>query len=150
MAQQHPLGGVGLDNFVVVAPESMRDVAPLETSYLIVRTPPDQVHNLYLQALAESGVVGLVLLALFLGACVRAANRAAQAALETGVLAERALSLAVMLALCSFLATSAFLSSGVDKRLWLLLALAGSLQALAWRLQDGAAAVPADDGGSRP
>ena len=55
-----PLAGVGLDNFVVVAGDYVREPGAL-TRVERIAEDPQYVHNLYLHVLAESGIVGLAL-----------------------------------------------------------------------------------------
>jgi O-antigen ligase len=130
MTRHHPWLGVGLDNFTDQAGVYMREVGPITTSYLIARAQPDEVHNVYLQTLAEGGVVALVLLVGFAYACLRATVQAARRLDAQGLGKEATLVYGLLLAQCSLLAASFFLSSAVDKRLWLLLALGPALSVL--------------------
>lgn len=130
MTRHHPWLGVGLDNFTDQADLYMREIGPITTSYLIARARPDEVHNVYLQTLAEGGVVALVLLVGFAYACLRATVQAARRLDAQGARNEATLVYGLLLAQCSLLAASFFLSSAVDKRLWLLLALGPALAVL--------------------
>ncbi|MGX6450048.1 O-antigen ligase family protein, partial [Patulibacter sp. S7RM1-6] len=82
VAADHPLLGVGSGNFVVVQPSYADAVGALDRPGMIVDTPL-VAHDVWLQALAENGVVGLGLLAAaFLGgvaASLAAARRLAAA-----------------------------------------------------------------------
>ena len=127
MVVQHPWRGVGLDNYVVRSSEYMRDVHPISTTYLVVRTAPDQVHNVYLQLLAEGGIPLLVLVLVFVLFCLRATLVVARRFDASGRPREALFVYSVLLAQVSMLAAALFLSSSVDKRLWLLLALGPAL-----------------------
>jgi len=130
MARDHPLRGVGIDNYVVVARSSMREVGPLTSPYLMTRPDPDEVHNVYLQLLAEGGPLAVVLLLAFTALCVRSALQAARRLDLAGQRAAASLAYAVLLAQCSLLCAAVFLSSADDKRLWLVLALGPAVSSL--------------------
>jgi O-antigen ligase len=91
------------------------------------------VHNTYLQMLAEAGVVGLGLFAAFVTGCLAAAGRAARIFRHRGRPTAEVLAQAVLVATIAMLAAAVFVSAGVDKRLWILLALGPALLALAQR-----------------
>lgn len=129
MARDNPALGVGLKSFTVDAAEYMREVGPIPSSYLISRAEPDEVHNVYLQVLAEGGPLALLLLLLFAAACIHASLTGARLLDAAGRRASASLAYAVLLAQCSLLSAAMFLSSVVDKRLWLLLALGPVLAA---------------------
>jgi O-antigen ligase len=129
LAGDHPLTGVGPGNYPEVAGDYVRQVGPLEGVDLIV--DPHQAHNLYLQLLAEIGVVGLALFLAFGALCVLAAWRAAQRFATRGQLVAAALARAVVIADVGMLASAVFISAAVDRRLWVLLALGPALLAAA-------------------
>jgi O-antigen ligase len=131
MAVSNPLRGVGLDSFTVVADLYMRQVGPIPAPHLIVRTYPDEVHNVYLQTLAEGGPLALALLLGFVLLCLRVTLLAARRLDDVGETAMSSLAYSVLLAQTALLAAAVFLSSVVDKRLWLLLALGPPLAVLA-------------------
>jgi len=81
--QDHPIAGVGLNNFRVVAPKYVRKPGTLHFVDLIAEKP-HVVHNMYLQMFTETGIVGLGLFLFFLGACMRAASKAAKRFDELG------------------------------------------------------------------
>lgn len=74
MAADHPLVGVGAGNFEAREPEYLRETGEVITEGVIAP------HNIYLQMLAESGVLGLAAWLGFFGAAVLAAARAWRAA----------------------------------------------------------------------
>jgi O-antigen ligase len=126
MAGDHPIAGVGLNDFQIEAKNYTREPGSLEFVRLIV-DEPHVAHNLYLQQLAETGIVGLVLLLAAVGACLAAALRAAQQFDAGGDPALAALARASTVAMIGFLTASLFVSDGTDKRLWIILALGPAL-----------------------
>ena len=132
MWEDNPVGGVGLNNFVVHSGDYVREPGTLENTELVVEKP-HVPHNTYLQILAETGVVGLLLFVAFCVACVRAALLAAPKFESGGDWAAGTLTRGVVVATASILAASMFLSAATDKRLWVLLALGPVLFALASR-----------------
>lgn len=132
MSGDSPVVGVGLDNFQERAAEYVREPGALEYVDLIAEKPR-LVHNVYLQLLAEVGIVGL---ALFLGVILAALRTALLAARRFDRLGDPSLALlsrAVLVAGVGALAASFFLSNGPDKRLWVILALGPALLAVAAR-----------------
>ena len=138
MAVDHPVAGVGLANFRVRSREYARAVGPLEFAEFLTEEPK-VVHNVYLELLAETGIVGLGLfLAVALG-CLRAAwlaTRRFDAASEHGL---ATLARAVLVATIAMLAAAFFISNATDKPLWLLLGLGPALLNVAARGAEPAA-----------
>jgi O-antigen ligase len=132
MAQDHPVAGVGFNNFREASADYAREPGALEmVEYIVER--PHVVHNTYLQLLAENGVIGLVLFGFFVIGCTRAAWLAATRFEERGERSMGALARAVVVASVAMLGAALFLSAAVDQRLWLLLALGPALLAAASR-----------------
>jgi O-antigen ligase len=130
MAEDHPVAGVGFNNFRVAAADYVREPGALErVDFLVER--PHFVHNTYLQLLAENGVIGLALFVVFVVGCTRAAWLAAKRFEARGERAMGTLARTVVVALIAMLGASMFLSAAVDQRLWLLLALGPGLLAAA-------------------
>ncbi|XDZ67072.1 O-antigen ligase family protein [Alphaproteobacteria bacterium LSUCC0684] len=71
IAQDNSVAGIGTGNFRTVAPEALKDVP-----YTLIQPHP---HNYYVQILAETGIIGLVLGTVFLWSiiwtCFRASFR---------------------------------------------------------------------------
>jgi O-antigen ligase len=132
MAGDHPVAGVGLASFQADAKGYVREPGTLQFVRLVV-DQPHVAHNLYLQQLAETGVVGLALLAAIIAASFGAATRAARRFDELGDPALAALARASLVATIGFLTASLFISDGTDKRLWILLALGPTLWVIARR-----------------
>lgn len=132
MSGDHPIAGVGLNNFRLHSPEYVRLPGALDFVDLIAERPR-VVHNTYLQLLAETGAIGLALFLLVVGACLRAgwaAGRRFERACEPAL---AALARASVLAAVGVLAAAFFLSGAADKRLWLLLGLGPALLSIAER-----------------
>ncbi len=127
-----PLAGVGLDNFVVVAGDYVREPGALTRVERIAENP-QYVHNLYLHVLAETGIVGLALFLLFVAGCLRAAWVAADRFAARGDPSMETLARAVFVGAGSMLISALFLSSMVDQRMWVLFALGPALLAVASR-----------------
>ncbi|HKH16900.1 MAG TPA: O-antigen ligase family protein [Solirubrobacteraceae bacterium] len=132
VVEDHPFEGVGLNNFVVVAGDYVREPGVLNRVRLIAEDP-HFVHNMYLQVLAESGILGLLLFSLFIVGCLRASLLAARRFAARGDPAMETIARAVFVATISTLISAFFLSSMVDKRMWVLFALGPALLAVASR-----------------
>jgi O-antigen ligase len=127
----HPITGVGLNNFSVRAPEYTREPGALAEVRQIERGQP--VHNAYLSFLTETGIVGLALFLLLAVAVLRAGARAASSFDLTGDHATATLARVIVVALAGILSASFFLPNGGDKRIFALMGLAIASLALAER-----------------
>jgi len=128
--EDHPIAGVGLDNFASVSKDYVREPGNL-THVQLLADQPHVVHNTYLQLLAEGGIVGLALFAAFVFLCLRSMWRAGRIFAARGDPAHEALAQAVLVGTVTMLVAATFISAGVDKRLWVLLAFGPALEALA-------------------
>jgi O-antigen ligase len=133
MSEDHPVNGVGLNNFREVSGDYFRQPGRLGSPELILEDPR-VVHNTYLQALAETGVVGLILLCGCMLACVGATWRAGRELERGGDHRLAVLASSVLTAQIAALTASFFLSNGRDDRLWFLLALGPTLLVAARRV----------------
>jgi O-antigen ligase len=122
ITEDHPANGVGLGNFVVQAPKYTQQPGKLDVVRNIAEKP-HVTHNVYLQFLAETGFVGLLLFLALLATCMRAAWRAANIFDRKGDPGMAALSRASLIAIIAFATASFFISDGNDVRFWILLAL---------------------------
>ena len=122
MSEEHPVTGVGVNNFRSESSEYVLQPGSIDEAGLIVGRP-HVVHNVYLQLLAETGIVGLALFAVVIGAAVSATWRAAARLAAAGEERAAALARAILIAQLGALSASVFLSNGYDKRIWLLFAL---------------------------
>jgi len=133
ITEDHPVTGVGLDNFVEEAPKYTRQPGKLELVHNIAEKP-HVAHNVYLQFLAETGFVGVTLFVLLLLSCMRAAWRAALIFDRKADHDMAALARGALVALIAFAAASFFISDGNDVRFWLLMALGPIMHGVAVRL----------------
>jgi O-antigen ligase len=131
MSDGHPLG-VGLNNFRALARDYALDVGNLQHVHFIVERPV-VAHNTYLQLLAETGIVGVVLFQAVIVASFAAAFRAARLFDATGDSRMAMLARAAIAALGAFLVAAFFVSFGSSYRLWALLALGPALLTVAER-----------------
>lgn len=125
--QDHPIQGVGLDNFAAAAAPYLREPGLLMGVKHIERG--QEAHNLYLGLLAETGIVGLALFLVIPLAGVRAAVIAGDRFEAVGEYAAASLARAVATACIGALAAAFFLPDAADKRLWVLYALGPALLA---------------------
>ncbi|MEJ7785237.1 MAG: hypothetical protein WKF96_10575, partial [Solirubrobacteraceae bacterium] len=107
-------------------PGSLSDVA-------LIAERPRVVHNLYLELLAETGVVGLVLYLGAVLACMLAAAQAARRLDRLGEVGMASMARAVLVGAIAMLCAGFFISYAADARLWLLLGLGPALLTLARR-----------------
>jgi putative inorganic carbon (HCO3(-)) transporter len=129
MVQANPILGVGPGNFDVSSVHYLLQPGAIEQARYFIGTPK-VAHNSYLEVLATLGIVGLAFFIMILGSCVRSALRAARK--FSGVDPRMELiALSVVVALAGMLATDFFGSREYAKELWLLLALAPTLLAIA-------------------
>jgi O-antigen ligase len=137
MVADHPIVGVGLNQFREESSNYVRAPGTLDYVDLIVEQP-HVVHNTYLQLLAETGAIGLALYLLVAGLALAASWHAARLMRERGRPDLEALAQAVFVGQVGILAASTFLSIGDDFRAWLLLGLGPALLALARGLDPSA------------
>lgn len=127
MTQDHPLGGVGMDNFTIVAPEYLQQNLDIHRSDLFLRANATEVHNTYLSVLAELGVVGLILFLVVLGTVLGVACRSARRLARGDDLEADLLARALIVGAAGMLVAYFFFSAEFEKQLWLIM---GSLVAL--------------------
>jgi O-antigen ligase len=129
MVEANPLTGVGAGNFPVSSVHYLLQPGAIENGRYFVGTPK-VTHNSYLELWDELGIVGLLLFLTIVVFCVRCALHAARAFADRDFQMEF-ISRAVFVALVGMLATDFFGSREYAKELWLLLALAPALLAIA-------------------
>ncbi len=130
--EDHPIQGVGLNNYLEASPDYVRQPGALEFVEVIA-DKPHVAHNTYLQILAETGIIGLLL---FLTAAIAALRAAWLAAAGFDLLGDRSWAImarSVLVAGISMLVCSFFLTNGADKRIWILLALGPMLLGISRR-----------------
>ncbi len=132
MTVDHPWLGVGVANFVPRASEYVREPGEL-TRVNYISELGREVHNLYLQMTTEAGLLALLLLLAFVGACLMCTWRAAERFRLSGDRRMDTFARFVLIAQVSMLMADMFLSALVDKRLWIILALGPILANIAAR-----------------
>lgn len=132
MAGDKPITGVGADNFKVTSRDYLLQAGPIQRSDFVL-TSPKQTHNVYLETLAELGIVGLMLLLGIMTFALSCAARAGRRFRALGSTRLEVLSWCVLLAGLGILAADFFQSTVYSKQLWLLLALGPALLAMATR-----------------
>jgi O-antigen ligase len=130
--KDHPITGVGLQNYQVLAPNYTRRPGVLRRVRKVAEIG-EEVHNTYLQVLVSAGFVGLLGFLIFIAACLRAMLRAARRFRARGDPQLETLARAVLVGTIGLLTASFFISAEVDKRTWIMLALGPALLALASR-----------------
>jgi O-antigen ligase len=140
IAGSHPITGVGLDNFTFQEKHFVQRPGQLTSVDLIVEKP-HVVHSVYLQALAELGIVGLVLLVTVMLGCVGATGRAIRRFDARGQPELATLARALLIAQLAILVAQIFLSDGDDQRFWLVFALGPVMASLASRAESMTARV---------
>ena len=137
MTEEHPLAGSGLNNYPLVAKDYVHEPGVRDFSFLVTETP-HVAHSVYLQLLAETGVIGLTLFLVVVAGCLRAALVAGRRFDDLDERAMAGLARAAFVAMVGMLAASFFISNLTDRRMWILLALGPILLALASRPQQTA------------
>lgn len=132
MVEDRPVTGVGAGNFERSAIRYLLEPGSLLHDEFIV-VSPKVAHNIYLQVLAELGVVGLAAFLAILGFSLSCAFKAAGRFRQSGDVSMELLARGLLLALIGLLVADFFVSEQYSKQLWLLLGLAPALLALARR-----------------
>jgi O-antigen ligase len=134
MVKAYPLNGVGVGNFTNSSVHYLLQPGALPSSKYIVDRP-EVAHNVYLQILAEMGVVGLVLFLCLVGGLLWCGVRAARDFTRSGDTTMEIISRAVVVSIGGMLVTNFFISDQFNKVLWIELALCPCLLAIARRWQ---------------
>jgi O-antigen ligase len=130
MFEAHPGHGVGAGNFPTSSIHYLLAPGALTRSDFIVDTQK-VAHNVYLETLAELGIVGGALLGALLLSLLVTAYRAVSQFQRNGNIQMEILARANLVALCGLLAALFFSSDEYKKQLWLLLAMAPTMLAIA-------------------
>lgn len=141
MAENHPLTGVGLQNFIPRVPDYVLSPGSLQFIHLLIEKPV-VVHNTYLQFLAETGIPGLVLFATLVAMSMRAMVAAARRFDDLGHRDAATICRVAFLGTITLLVSGFFYSSAVDYKLWVLLGVGPAARSLARRASQ-VADVPA-------
>jgi len=132
MSADHPIVGVGLNNFRTRSSEYVREPGSLSEVALIAERPRI-VHNLYLELLVETGVIGLLIYLTAVLASMAAAAQAARGFDRIGSTGMASIARATLVGTIAMLTAGFFISYAADARLWFLLGLGPALLALARR-----------------
>jgi O-antigen ligase len=125
-----PLTGVGIGNFPIESIDYLERPGALPQDQYVV-SEPLEVHNIYLQNLAEIGLVGFLLFAAIIVCSLTACWRAARA-FKDGIDRDfRLLAEATFVATVAVLVANFFAPGLYDKQMWLLLALGPALLSIA-------------------
>jgi putative inorganic carbon (HCO3(-)) transporter len=140
MIAAEPVTGVGIGNFPLRSVDFLVQPGGLSNDRYVIKEPLE-AHNIYLQLLAETGLVGFLLFAAVvatsLGCCWRVARARAPAIDgELVLLAEAALVATVAVLVANFFAPGLF-----DKQMWLLFAIGPALFSLS---RDGGTRAASD------
>jgi O-antigen ligase len=130
MVQARPLTGVGVGNFSDSTVNYLFQPGAIPSSRYIVDVP-EVAHNVYLQVLAETGAVGLLLFMGLLVGLLWCGVRAAWQFASSGDETMEILTRAVVVSIGGMLATDFFLSDQFNKVLWIELALCPCLLTIA-------------------
>lgn len=136
VSEDHPVKGIGLGNFETQARRYVRRPGQLTYVRLIVDRP-HVAHNTYLQILAETGIIGLLLWVSVALGFMGAAKRAGDLLERVGEPELAMLARALLIAEIAMLFALTFITDGFDKRLWLLFALGPVLLGIASRRSNG-------------
>jgi putative inorganic carbon (hco3(-)) transporter len=147
MVEDHPVRGVGAGNFPVRSVDYLLRPGRTEADRYIVDTPKVP-HNIYLAVLAELGIVGFLLFVAIIVSALAAAVEATRQFTRRGQPLMDLLSRTLLIGLVGYLAALFFSSQLFEKQLWLLLATAPALLAIAQRTP-GEERMPVPLGGTR-
>lgn len=134
VARDHPFAGVGIGNFVVVSQRYAQQVGTVRYTEVLI-DDPKPVHNLVLEAVAETGLVGLLLLVAAVAACATATVRAAGRLRAVGRRDLELLAQLVLVAQVAIVAAGMFLPMTYSRQLWMLLAIGPALLGIAMRIR---------------
>jgi O-antigen ligase len=133
MVQDRPVTGVGAGNFRRASPHYLiAEPGAIKRDEFVLETPK-QVHNAYLQLLAELGAIGLALFLAVVGFGTACTARAWSIFRHVGDRPMEALAAGCLAGIAALLTSDVFLSLQFGKQFWLLLALGPALLALARR-----------------
>ncbi len=130
MFEDNPGRGVGVGNFQTSSIHYLLQPGALTRTDEVIVDPKD-AHNIYLMALAETGLVGTVILLSLLGFPIGCALVAARDFNRMGDRQLEIMARALVVALAGFLAANFFATDIFSKMLWLLLGLGPAFLAVA-------------------
>lgn len=116
----HPLLGVGYGNYDILYQDTAR------LNGLMSRGEGREAHNLFLEILAERGLLGFAVFSGLIGSAIWLANRGAVIMRLAGHQLESAFWYATTLSIIAYLATSLFLHEAFTTSFWAIIALASA------------------------
>lgn len=132
MVNDKPVTGVGAGNFPVSSVHYLLQPGSIARDEYIIDNPK-VTHNVYLQVLAELGVIGLGLFLTIIAMCLICAIRAARRFARAGERKLDLLARGLVIGLTALVVTDFFSSEVYSKQLYLLLATGPALFAIAGR-----------------
>jgi O-antigen ligase len=120
--EAHPIKGVGADNFRLVSAHYLNRPGATKRADFIIGVPK-VAHSVYLETLADLGLVGLALFGGLIAISLSCAIRAARLLRQLGRHADEIVARGLVIAIAGMLAAGIFISDVWSKQLWLLLAL---------------------------
>jgi O-antigen ligase len=136
MVKAHPVEGVGVGNFQLVAANYVLQPGALVRAEVIFSSAPKITHNTYLEVMDEMGIPGFLLFTAIVVGCVGAALQAARIWSGRGDIGMEALARSTLLVLIGMLVADFFISQGYHKLLWIMIALGPAMLSLARREAD--------------
>jgi O-antigen ligase len=130
MVQAHPITGVGPGNFSTSTIDYLLRPGATQRAIYIV-DEPKVAHNIYLEVLAELGILGFALFGAIVATGVVSAREAIRASGRRGDRETELLSRGLLLAMIAMLLAAFFSSELFSKQLWMLLALAVAVRSVA-------------------
>jgi len=136
MFTDHPLLGVGLNNFSSLYQEYTKDLglAPSATS----RSP----HNLYLEVAAETGMIGLLVFLTLIVFTFRSLFRARRMFIEAGMLDYANMAAGFTIAFAGYLLAAVFVHAAYPRYFYLLVGIAFALPNLFRNTEEESLALP--------
>ena len=124
MFMDHPLIGVGFDNYPVLYQDYSKYLG------IDTRTEQREAHSLYLEVGAETGLLGYLGLGGILVTTILAMNKASKMLQQAGRSDLNSWVKGLRLGVYGYMFTSIFLHQGFPRYLWMLLALSSAAEAV--------------------
>jgi O-antigen ligase len=134
--KQHPWLGIGEGNFPVRSLDLLQTTPGVNTAASYV-SAGREVHNAYLETLTELGPIGLLLFLLVIVLTAFSFLVVSRRARDAGDTYLARVSVALLFSLIVYAVTAFFLSSELQKPLWILVGLAVALDVVSRRLPSG-------------
>jgi putative inorganic carbon (hco3(-)) transporter len=126
--EDHPVGGIGYGAFLDTSIDRMYETE--NTTIGTFKVHPEQVHNTFLGALAEIGIVGFALLVGLLVATILQLRRVAAKAREAGDTLVNGVATALLIGMTAWCIGAFFISAETSRPLWWVIGLSLALPKL--------------------